>query len=385
MKLLMVKDRMVRNTFVAVLSLIVLINYMPLIIGRLIDGYPIYNRIASLSFSHILLLFSLAIFFIILGYVITLLCGFSIELKLSFATELKFIALIYLPSLTFVIINFDRSTRYTSGGYTPILLFAYTLVSGVSVYLILRLLKQRLISRLIPFLLKMAFLTGQFMLVDGVGPALVLLLMIVLLFDIFTKNYFLLIFASLIFIAWSFYFKYQGSLSFDLLKDVIWRLAIRMESFINHLSGDSTINTFSTYINYYWGWLQDRLGFIYAGEIKVGSTYKSLSDSIFQDLYRGVVDLGFVGGSSPGIFYWWYLTYGGVIFGGFAFYFVLKNYIALSRQRDIFYVVLVAYLVNEIVSDVSEVVLILSPAFIYFMLFVIASFVVAKEEDYGYS
>lgn len=384
MNLLVVKDRLIRKSVLAVLSTIVLINYMPLIVGRLLDGHPIYNRISSISLSVIFLLCFISGIFILLGYFVMLIFDYSLALKLSFSNELKFISFIYLPSFVFVLINFDRSTRYTSGGYTPFLLIAYTLVSGVGVYLILRLLKQPAISRLISFKLKITFIAGQFMLVDGFGPALILLFMIVLLFDFLMENFFMPIVSTIVLIVWSFSFRYQADFSFDLLKDVVWRFAIRMESFVNHVSGESVINDFSSYVEYYFCWLQDRLGLIYSSEIKNSSTYKSLSESIYQDLYRGTEYLGSIGGSSPGIFYWLYLTYGGAVLGLVVFYLILKNYMAFSKRRNLFYVLIIAYLVNEIVSDVSEVVLILSPSFVYFMLFVIASLFVAQEEHYEY-
>ncbi len=146
-----------------------------------------------------------------------------------------------------------------------------------------------------------------------------------------------------------------------LISWILSRLSIRMESFALWLTGKAIVGDFLSYLNLISISFIDRLYTLFSGNIRYHE-YKSLSDAIYYDIH------GFrLGGSSPGFLYSMYQTW--MIFGVLAAYLIKKFLFKITSIPFMGYLAFIYIFANIIFADAFEIFLLISPSFLYFLVF----------------
>lgn len=277
--------------------------------------------------------------------------------------------------------------RYTSGGFTGLSIFLYTINLFVFYFCIFWYSKSVNIDRGTRVLIIIYFLT-QLLLVDGVGP------LITFFFGWFiykaknestgdTLKYALVISTIIVLgIMIKFYDFESGELDRDFSTIASWvigRFAIKHESLLLWINGESYTSSVLQYYSLLSDALTNRFNFIFGtGDYQFP---RAFGESIYFDLY------GIGGsGSSPGFAYGLVLSgFGGILIPIIIVFFMKQYFADLNTKLGWVSLLVFSYMFGQLFTNISEIQILVSPSAGMFFGFVLASLLTNRLDETHYS
>lgn len=321
----------------------------------------------------------------ICSFVIACFTAFSFKLFRQIALPTQFVkALTWSATLSNVVsaLFLAHNARYVSGGLTGGSGVLYALSTSLTFLVMLLYVRDRLRGfRFGVSVTLVAFIASTIIQIDGLARALTVFVFLYLMFPVQRARTFIFLGAagvSLVYIG--LLLKFGGDISgVNIQHLVFWiisRFTINAESLNTFLAGHSVIAGSSDFYHIVSKSIQYRIDLVSGSPAHIEFP-KSVSEAIYYDLYQSTGS-----GSSPG-----FLLSSIFVGGDLLFFIVPIIYAYLLRMYfknilvsvGILEILAITYLLKGVVSDISEILTVISPEFIFFSFFLFCCFTVTAK------
>ena len=347
--------------------------------------FPEY-RIVEDIFFYTLLFCALSSLILIFVYLFSLIPPIK-KYKMNY----RWIKILVLATIVIQLIHsfvISPDARYVSGSLTGASGIFYGISKSMTVASMLMMIKYRqYFLTLGP--LSILFISTYFLTIDGFSSALLIFFFLYIFFiEAIQKSLTSRIFLVLIFgpvaavLLWGAAFNAKYVFGFDsgLEESFYWgihRLATQPQSFLLYLSGQSLIQGPFELFQIISQSFSDRAD-ILLGDQTYLSYPRNLSEAVYYDLY------GFYGsGSSPGLIYFLILSSIFMPFFLFVLAVLLINYFDTAKRYSLISLIMIGYILKFMFNDLSEVITIISPSFVGFVLIMALSLVNFTDQKDG--
>jgi|MDTB01.1.fsa_nt_gb hypothetical protein len=278
--------------------------------------------------------------------------------------------------------------RYVSGSLTGASGILYGFSKSMTIASILMMIKYRkYFYSLGPLII--SFIFTNLLTIDGFSSALVLFLFLYIFYiesiekSMSSRILLITIFgpvAAIVLYGIGFNAKFVLGFDIGLEENVFWaihRFAIQPHSFILYLSGESIIQGPFELFQIISQSFSDRAD-ILLGDQTFISYPRNLSEAVYYDLFAS-----YGSGSSPGLLYFLAISSIFMPIILLLLVIILSNYFDTEKRYSLPSLIMIGFILKFILSDLSEVITIISPSFVGFILIASLSLVEFTDQKDG--
>lgn len=375
---------------IVIFALLFMIDMVPSLVSRVFDLQHGFYSADVTSAQVLLSLVIVCLNFIFLCILVVSLRGF-LRIRVTIPDKILLVSAIALSLfLSYKLNGWSPGiggARYTSGGFTGLSIFLYTINLFVFYFCIFWYSKIVNIDRGTRVLIIIYFLT-QLLLVDGVGPVITLFFAW-FIYKIKSESRgdtlkYALVIATIVVLGTviKFYNFESGELDRDFLTIASWaisRFSIKHESLILWINGESYTSSVLQYYSLLSDALTNRFAFIFGtADYQFPRAY---AESIYFDLY-GVGGSG----SSPGFAYGLVLSgFGGILIPIIIVFFMKQYFSDLNTKLGWVRLLVFSYIFGQLFTNIAEIQILVSPSAGMFFGFVLAALLTNRLDETHYS